>query len=232
MPTPKTRPQSVRPRDTARRPRSATAGSRCLRVQIIAVNQDDISRLQALLVADPDLVIVEAATLSERGSGPLTADVDVVVVDAGHVTTADLAELMAWVERPLVILGVNYIALDQWPLTAGGIAMLKRDTGFEELTAAIRAVVQALLVVDARLIESAQAGRDDRQPDAVEPLSSRELDVLRRMAEGWPNKEIARRLGISEHTVKFHVSSILSKLRTRTRTQAVTVAARRGLIAL
>jgi DNA-binding NarL/FixJ family response regulator len=67
---------------------------------------------------------------------------------------------------------------------------------------------------------------------ALEPLTQREQEVLELLALGLANKGIARRLGISEHTVKFHVGSILAKLEVGSRTEAVSVAARRGLLAL
>jgi len=66
----------------------------------------------------------------------------------------------------------------------------------------------------------------------AEPLSDREIDVLRRVAQGAANKEIARALSLSEDTVKGHMRSIFSKLDVTDRTQAVTVAHRRGIIAL
>ncbi|HEY1339437.1 MAG TPA: response regulator transcription factor, partial [Bryobacteraceae bacterium] len=62
------------------------------------------------------------------------------------------------------------------------------------------------------------------------PLTPRELEVLRMMADGAANKIIAWKLGISEHTVKFHVASILTKLNAGTRTEAVTMGIRRGLV--
>jgi DNA-binding CsgD family transcriptional regulator len=61
-------------------------------------------------------------------------------------------------------------------------------------------------------------------------LTARELDVLRLVAEGDANKEIAWKLGISEHTAKFHVASILGKLNAGSRTEAVTIGIRRGLV--
>jgi len=69
-------------------------------------------------------------------------------------------------------------------------------------------------------------------PTPVEELTPRERHVLQLLAEGLPNKAIADRLGISEHTVKFHVSAIMSKLGAQSRTEAVTRAARLGLIIL
>jgi DNA-binding NarL/FixJ family response regulator len=78
--------------------------------------------------------------------------------------------------------------------------------------------------------ETGVAGPGDFAP--VEELTSRELEVLRLMAEGLPNKTIALRLGISEHTVKFHVNAILGKLGVASRTEAVVRATRLGLILL
>jgi DNA-binding NarL/FixJ family response regulator len=92
--------------------------------------------------------------------------------------------------------------------------------------------------VDAIIIAEAEPGRRgslDLTPDVgppVEPLTGREVQVLELMAEGLPNKAIAVELGISDQTVKFHVSSIAGKLGAANRTDAVRRAVRRGLIAL
>jgi DNA-binding CsgD family transcriptional regulator len=66
----------------------------------------------------------------------------------------------------------------------------------------------------------------------VDPLTAREKEVLGLLARGLPNKRVARDLGISEHTVKFHVSSIFAKLGAQSRAEAVSIGARRGLISL
>ncbi len=68
--------------------------------------------------------------------------------------------------------------------------------------------------------------------EVVEELTPREIEVLRMMAEGLGNKEIAVRLGISDHTVKFHISSILAKVGASSRTEAVTIGIRMGLVLL
>ena len=83
---------------------------------------------------------------------------------------------------------------------------------------------------DAILIAAPRAGA--RNTRLVERLTSRETEVLERLAEGLPNKAIAARLGISDQTVKFHVASICGKLGAANRTDAVRLAVRRGLIAL
>ena len=85
------------------------------------------------------------------------------------------------------------------------------------------------LAADAFVVAHAVHEADDALLDA-ESLTARELDVLRLLAEGLPNKAIAARLGISDQTVKFHVASIGGKLGARNRTDAVRLAIRRGLI--
>ena len=85
---------------------------------------------------------------------------------------------------------------------------------------------------DAILLGSSPALEDAEGPSVDEPLTPREIEVLELLAEGLPNKAIAERLGISDQTVKFHVSSISGKLRAANRTDAVRKAVRRGLITL
>ena len=116
---------------------------------------------------------------------------------------------------------------------------LLRDASTEEIVAALRAVGGGLLALDRRLAGDLFAASDrltTPQPERVtvaeEPLTAREVEVLQLLAQGLPNKLIAARLHISEHTAKFHVSAILMKLGAASRTEAVTLAARRGLLIL
>jgi DNA-binding NarL/FixJ family response regulator len=112
-------------------------------------------------------------------------------------------------------------------------AILPADASASEILAAIEAAAAGLAVVDVRDLEGLLAAS---VPQAAEegatPLTARELEVLRMLAEGAANKTIAWKLGISEHTVKFHVAQILGKLGAGTRTEAVTVGIRKGLILL
>lgn len=123
-----------------------------------------------------------------------------------------------------------------------GIAFgaLRRDAPPEEIVAAITAVAGGLITLDRRLGSSLVAAMDERVAAPApaplsgveEPLTARELEVLQLMALGLPNKTIAARLHISEHTAKFHVSSIMMKLGAASRTEAVTLGARRGMLIL
>src|SRR5690348_11151896 len=123
---------------------------------------------------------------------------------------------------------------------------LRRDATAEEIVAALGAVAGGLIALDRRLAgdlltapERVAAGAgvagvpgEERVAVADETLTPRELEVLQLMAQGLPNKLIAQRLHITEHTAKFHVSAILTKLAAASRTEAVTIAARRGLLIL
>ena len=124
-------------------------------------------------------------------------------------------------------------------LYAGAWAILPRSAGHNEIIAAIKAVTNGLAVLPreflATLLDGAFVAHEsslgsDHSTQAR--LTPRELEVLAAMADGASNKAIARRLGISFHTAKFHVAAILAKLNADTRTEAVTRAAQRGLVML
>lgn len=118
-------------------------------------------------------------------------------------------------------------------LQAGVRGYLLRDVSPEEIQDALRAVYQGLTVLHPATAQALLARtRPPEPPEGGEPLTARELEVLRLLAQGLPSKTIASRLQISEHTVKFHVGSILGKLGAASRTEAVSTALRRGLIAL
>jgi DNA-binding NarL/FixJ family response regulator len=116
-------------------------------------------------------------------------------------------------------------------LRAGVRAVLPRDAKPAEVLAAVEAASNGLAVLDPHDLETLLASSVPA-PLAAEAsvLTPRELEVLRMLAEGAANKNIAWKLGISEHTVKFHVASILGKLHAATRTEAVAIGMRRGLI--
>jgi NarL family two-component system response regulator YdfI len=113
-------------------------------------------------------------------------------------------------------------------------AILSRDSDPDDIISAILAAHDGLVLLSAPAAESLAAVYDDRalevETGLSEEITSRETEVLRMVAEGLVNKDIATRLGISEHTVKFHISSILDKFGASTRTEAVALGIRRGLI--
>ncbi|GAC1418802.1 MAG: hypothetical protein NVSMB64_28350 [Candidatus Velthaea sp.] len=107
---------------------------------------------------------------------------------------------------------------------AGARGVLPRDATHEDIDAALAAIARGYLVLTSAL--------DDPRPAGTESLTPREGDVLDMLARGLSNKRIGERLALSEHTVKFHVASILAKLGASTRTEAVTIGVRRGLVML
>ena len=116
-------------------------------------------------------------------------------------------------------------------LSAGARAVLNRSASRNEIIAAVKAIAAGLVVVAPQLLAAlfnaapfADAGHAR--------LTPRELEVLAAMADGASNKAIARRLGISFHTAKFHVAGILDKLDADSRTEAVAKAAQLGLVML
>ena len=127
------------------------------------------------------------------------------------------------------------------PQTASELAaqagVLPRDATAEEIIAALEAAAVGLVTLPSELaVDVVAAARTTNAPrhsgPPTQPLTRREIEVLGMLAEGLANKNIAARLGISEHTVKTHVASILTKLDAFSRAEAVAIGARQGLILL
>jgi DNA-binding NarL/FixJ family response regulator len=114
-------------------------------------------------------------------------------------------------------------------------AVLPRDATSGEIRAAIDAVAAGLVALHPEALEPLRRRAPiptRAAPDPAQPLTAREIEVLGMLAEGLGNKIIAARLGISTHTAKFHVASIMAKLGAGSRTEAVTIGMRRGLVVI
>ena len=157
--------------------------------------------------------------------------------DHADVTVADLEEGATeeeWPAGPSVLLVASPVEFAQMRITGDTPrAYLLKEATADELAAAVTAVARGLVVFDPALA-TLVANRPHEQPLLLEgtKLSDREVEVLGLVAAGLPNKGIARELGISEHTVKFHVGTILGKLGAASRTEAVTLAVRGGVLPL
>ena len=121
-------------------------------------------------------------------------------------------------------------------LRRGVKGILPRNASSAEIVWAIQAANSGLFLFDEETIQQL-ASRFGSQPlpersELIEELTERELEILRKLAEGLGNRQIASSLAISEHTVKFHISSILDKLGASSRTEAVTIGIRMGLVLL
>ena len=195
-----------------------------------------------LLVASlPSVRLGLAAMLAEHGHAVLPEDEAdesaVWVLDAPDAARLDALSARRYADLPraAVVLTDDDPALPAVLARAGlrGWACLARETDADQLDLAVRAAEAGLVLLDLPLAATSLG-----QPAGVataatsEPLTPRELQVLQLVAQGLPNKGIARRLGISENTAKFHVASLTGKLGASSRTEAVTLAARRGLILL
>lgn len=113
-------------------------------------------------------------------------------------------------------------------IRAGAIGYLLKDTEAEDLCRAIKSAAAGQVQLSPKA--AARLMREVRAPESPEALTQREIEVLRLLAQGLSNKEIARELGIGEKTVKTHVSSILNKLGLLSRTQAALHAIQIGLV--
>ena len=164
-----------------------------------------------------------------------------------HVVIADLAQSDTQffsAASDLERAGIGVVVLIDEPnvgwtaraLQAGVRALLPRESSENEIVSGVVAADRGLVLLDPEITkELASQTRTvtttlENAADGLEELTAREVEVLRLMAEGFGNKQIAARLGISDHTVKFHISSILAKLNVSSRTEAVTQGIRMGLI--
>jgi DNA-binding NarL/FixJ family response regulator len=184
-------------------------------------------------------VIGSIGTLAALGSQlrqiqPAVVVADLPETDPGFLMTVE--SLPAQSTAMIVLLDEPDISWSARALRSGVRAILHREASSEEIEAAIRAALVGMVLVEPELA-SDLASQVRSEPGELAPqplgeLTAREIEVLRMLAEGLGNKEMAERLGISEHTVKFHISSILGKLGAGSRTEAVTLGIRMGLIVL
>jgi DNA-binding NarL/FixJ family response regulator len=204
--------------------------------RILIVDDHSVVRqgLRMFLGLDPDLeVIGEAADGAEAVRLAHQLQPDVILMDL-LMPVMDGITAIETIRREVPdveILALTSVLDDTAvirAIRAGAIGYLLKDTQADELRRAIRAAaagqVQLSPEAAARLL------REVRAPESPEVLTERETDVLRLLARGMANKEIAQELSIGEKTVKTHVSHILSKLDVQSRTQAALYAARIGLV--
>jgi two-component system, NarL family, response regulator YdfI len=212
------------------------------RVLIAARSTIARTGLEALLATHATLVTV-GSTPDIVSFVPQVEDQqpDVVLLELEAYDDETLASLQALnaLSRPPACVILTDDAPGTWAaevLRAGIRAILPRQASGSEIVAAVEAAAAGLVVlhrdtVDSLLPAASSPTRDLPAP-AQQALTPREIEVLGMIAEGLGNKAIAWRLGISEHTVKFHVGSIFAKLNASSRTEAVTLGIRQGLILL
>lgn len=206
-----------------------------IRTVILASTPALRSGLRALLSADENIeVLAEGASLAELQD---LDGVDVLIMAADDIPTQELRRVLAEAEPPPALLLLSEEstaarALAGLPVRAWGL--LPPEASEEELIAAVSALHEGLMTASPALMQPLLGAANFLQEtdELVEELTTRELDVLQYLAQGFPNKQIALQLNISEHTVKYHSSAIYAKLGVTNRTEAVRRGARLGLIIL
>jgi two-component system, NarL family, response regulator YdfI len=185
----------------------------------------DYQQLQ-LIEEEPD------DSVPSSGGALADTEADVVIITADDADTTQDAPRRFTGDAPVILL-TRGDAPDLRRVARDGVrAVLPLDASGAQIAAAIEAVVAGLAVFDSAAIAQLRDTHpsNDAPRHLAEPLTPREIEVLRAMAEGLGNKEIAARLGISENTVKFHVGSVLGKLGAESRTQAVMLGIRHGFV--
>jgi len=220
-----------------------------IRVFIVGASSLARAGLQNLLVDRGVEVVGSASNLDALAGIFPDGEADALIIEASGENFESVIDSLARTdlasEIPVLLLGGN-----RWPadapnaefrpnsrdaFRAGVRAILPADAAPTQLIAALQAITAGLLVLHPAEMEVlAHAATATSQPltELAEPLTRREREVLQMLAAGLGNKEIASRLNISDHTAKFHVGSIMGKLGAASRTEAVALGIRRGLVLL
>jgi len=212
-------------------------------IRVVLVDDQTLVRrgVRALLELAGDISIVGEAEDGVAGAAIIRRErPDVVLLDVRMPKAGGLdllRDLRASSELPPTILLTTFDDDDALleGVKAGARGYLLKDVSLEQLTGAIRAVAAGETLIRPVVTERVLRGlehvrRDFDALDPPDPLTRRELEILRLMAGGYSNREIAEALGTAEGTIKNHASSILSKLGVRDRTRAVLKALERGYI--
>lgn len=216
-----------------------------IRVAIAAADNIVRAGLESIVrAASPSLAVVSSSSNLDTLAA-LIEDYspDVLLIELGLHNDEPVSEKLLALgavspPAPAIVVLADDIHSDQTTeaLRLGVRALLPRSATAEEIVPAVIAAATGLVVLHSDvfdlLLPVLPSSARTLPTSPVQALTPREIEVLGMLAEGLGNKAIARRLGISEHTVKFHVSSIFTKLNASSRTEAVTLGARQGLIML
>lgn len=203
-------------------------------IRVLIADDHSLARkgLRVILGVDPDLEVVgEARDGREAVRLVMELAPDVVLMDVrmpglDGLGAIEALRAVAPETRVLAITSLEDEAVVKAALRVGAAGYLLKDTDDEDLRCAVHAAAAGQVQLSPRV-----AGHLVAEPAAArDPLTAREAEVLRLIAVGRSNKEIALQLGIGDRTVKAHVGSVLAKLRLQSRTQAALYAVREGLV--
>ncbi|OUD03180.1 response regulator transcription factor [Streptomyces swartbergensis] len=211
-------------------------------IRVVLADDERMVRtaLRAILSAEPDLEVVgEAATGAEAVSVVRDLRPDVVLMDVRMPEIDGIRateQILATLEEPPRIVVVTTFENDSYvydALRAGAAGFLLKRADADALVQAVRLVARSdslLFPAAVRTLATEHARAHPAPPAWVAKLTGREREVLRHMAEGLTNAEIARRMEVGPATVKSHVAAVLAKTGTRDRTQAVIAAYEAGFL--
>lgn len=212
-----------------------------IRVMVVAASPVVRAGLSAVLTSNPKLTVVGSVSDLDALSREVQLQPDVVLLDLSSNLQQSVWEKLLLMQEEQYPLSILVIAdeLDSINLEVAlrsGVRGILPDTSTEsEIMAAVEAIAFNLIVLHPDAVELLPL-KESMLPKealtAIQTLTPREIEVLEMLGSGLGNKAIAKRLHISDHTVKFHVSSIFGKLGVSSRTEAVTVGVRLGLIML
>ncbi len=210
-------------------------------ITVLIVDDHAVVRqgIQTFLETNPDLEVIgsaEAGPEAIRLAEALSPDVALVDLLLPGMDGVEITRRLRQVSpRTQIVIFTSFHADDQiFPaIRAGALSYLLKDARPQEIAEAIRKAARGEAVLDSRVavrIVQELQGADQEQVNAFSVLSDRELEVLRQIATGATNQEIAEKLVIGELTVKTHVGNILSKLHLADRTQAAVYAWAQGIV--
>jgi DNA-binding NarL/FixJ family response regulator len=205
-----------------------------IRLAIAAPSAVVRAGLEALARSDPEIELVGSFPDLEALDGSRQGEMEALRPDVilAAVALEDLTSPADGFAPPVVLLATDSQPVwTRGALRAGVRAVLPRESSAGEILSAVAAAANGLAVLDPHDLELLLATPVTVAAD-VPVLTPRELEVLRMLADGEANKTIAWKLGISEHTAKFHVASILTKLDAGSRAEAVAIGIRKGIIML
>jgi DNA-binding NarL/FixJ family response regulator len=209
------------------------------RVLIVAASPLARAGLQNMLAAIGFDVAAGLASIDDLAGQLLETEPDAVVIDASGDTRDQILDELTNTEtvREFPVIFVADDPPHGWTADAirsGARAVLPSEVSPDQLRIAIEAAMSGFVILPSGVAAFVPASAPPSVPlaELPEALTKREREVLQMLASGLGNKEIAARLSISEHTAKFHVASILGKLGASTRTEAVSIGIRRGLVLL
>jgi DNA-binding NarL/FixJ family response regulator len=212
---------------------SKRSGGGAIRIAVATTSAVRRARLESIVRSHAEFHLAGSfGAMASLVSFAHSTELDVIVIDSDSIRDSLPGPIS---EAAIVLLTeVNDARSVSRLLRSGVRAILSRESDAGDILSAIYAAYDGLVLLSTPIAETLATIYSDQslevEDELSEEITSRETDVLRMLAEGLVNKDIAARLGISEHTVKFHISSILDKLGASTRTEAVTLGIRRGLI--